>query len=230
MQFLGATILVFFVTWVHSSPVPHHKYSKNDHEKVYYDQKQEGELNVRADLKNFVILVIPTAKQQASAEEPSNLLDFLMKAQQHNQNKRHPSTAPVKHDTHEIGRETMTFLEAKTAPYHVDISKSDSHLMNDEIKATQSPPATLPKSKREKDGNSSKNRAKRFTEALILTVPEEDFVLSKTDDVQNELITNEQSNDAENGKGEMTLLGALEQCGPEMYRDEGGLCKLRNSV
>lgn len=81
-----------------------------------YDQRQEGGWNVRADLKNFVVVIVP----RATAPQAS-LLDLLTRALR---------PTPLAH-----------FVQSKTAPYHVDISQGGAaHLRQDEILATQSPP------------------------------------------------------------------------------------------
>nr|CAH7742706.1 unnamed protein product [Callosobruchus chinensis] len=113
--------------------------NKGDTSKVLYDQRQEGEWNVRADLDNFVILLIPApilATSSDSSQQPSSasLLDLLTKSlpkgarlkrvkhvKKHNQNTVSNNEPPA-------SLETQHFIESKTAPYHVDISKTKTHL------------------------------------------------------------------------------------------------------
>lgn len=110
---------------------------------MLYDQRQDGKYNIRADLENFVILVVPSSG--------NSLLDLLKRSsqrqQQHNkrvqQTKHHkkyqsaPASAkpndvkksanrfdylnrPESEDAAAIGE----FIEGRT-PYHVDISSDE---------------------------------------------------------------------------------------------------------
>lgn len=47
---------------------------------VTYDQRQEGKYNIRADLENFMILLVPTSQQSTSSGV--SLLDLLSRGQQ----------------------------------------------------------------------------------------------------------------------------------------------------
>ncbi|CAG9760632.1 unnamed protein product [Ceutorhynchus assimilis] len=215
-------ILVVLLSQVLSNPIP--KESKNSKDKVLYDQRQEGEWNIRADLNNLVILVVPKTSELQETAGPT-LLDFLIRSHSKHQSK-HVKNAAKSND------EAINFLESKTAPYHVDITKSSSHLMNDEILATQTPLLALKKNNEEKsDKETPSLRKLRSTKAFVLTVPEEDFVLTKMEDdkkvVKKDGIKKKLNNIKE---GELMLIGATEQCGPDMFRDSKGVCQLKKSI
>lgn len=108
---------------------------------VNYDQRQDGKYNIRADLENFVILVVPS-----SSSSGLSLLDFFRSAQgqkrsKHGHKKYHGASVkaatpakPSKLDylrpeSEEPRVETVQhavddFIEGRT-PYRVDISSSE---------------------------------------------------------------------------------------------------------
>lgn len=163
-----------------------------------------GSWNVRADLDNFVILLMPT-QTVASSSSPS-LLDFLTKSIP-----RRKKTKYVKkqHSDGNAAQETMHhFIESKSAPYQVDISKTKSAL---EIESS-------PSSVRVKN-------IARNPKVFILTVPVEGD--------ENQNITTEEfdmNTEETNSNKELLLLGSQEQCGPGLFRDVSGICRLRNLV
>jgi len=239
------TLLFALFTQVVPSPVPDKHHSKSaEKERIFYDQRQEGEWNVRADLKNFVILIIP--KTSEASEGGEGLLDLLTRSHSKHHHgkfgvkKLHPAKS-----NKESGAETMHFIESKTAPYHVDITKSSSHLMNDEILATQSPPVSPVNLKSIEDSNQLKKdsaekstapaallrqlRSTRFSKAFVLTVPDEEFVLTKMED-NKKVVKKDGFKKTGEKKDEMVLLGAAEQCGPDMSRDIEGICRLKKEV
>ncbi|KAF5279186.1 hypothetical protein FQR65_LT03433 [Abscondita terminalis] len=113
---LFITITLFVIA--HSSPIPG---------KLKYDQRQEGKWNVRADLENFLIFIIPTSNSgSGSSSSNASLLDFLSKSipLPHKRNRGHNNKFA------DLGEKISTeeFIESKTAPYHVDISRTRSHL------------------------------------------------------------------------------------------------------
>lgn len=235
------TLLFALLTQVVPSPVPDKHHSKSaEKERIFYDQRQEGELNVRADLKNFVILIIP--KTSEVSEDGEGLLDLLTRSH----SKHHHGKFGVKKihpakRNKESGAETMHFIESKTAPYHVDITKSSSHLLNDEILATQSPPVnpislkTIEESKDRSEKSATpaallrQLRSTRFSKAFVLTVPDEEFVLTKMED-DKKVVKKDGFKKPSEKKDEMVLLGAAEQCGPDMSRDTEGICRLKKEV
>ncbi|XP_050304398.1 uncharacterized protein LOC126741956 [Anthonomus grandis grandis] len=218
-------LLVFVSSQVHTSPVPGKQNS--DKPNVLFDQRQEGEVNIRADLKNFVIMIIPKSPEIADSPSSGSLLDLL--------SKKHNNVKRIKNNQKLMNRaETMHFIESKSAPYHVDITKSSDHLMNDEILATQSPPISLPlKSTEEKSKSETVKllrqlRSAKFAKAFVLTVPEEEFVLTKMEDKKKVVKKDnvKKNKEATNSEEEMVLIGATEQCGPEMRRDSEGICRM----
>lgn len=106
---------------------------------ITYDQRQEGHYNIRADLENFVFLVVPTHSASSL-----NLLDLLSKSafkKSHakNAHKKHEikgegvkkieSAISHHHHYHNSKPETYhgleQFVEGRT-PYKVDISSIDT--------------------------------------------------------------------------------------------------------
>lgn len=184
---------------------------------VKYDQRQEGDVNVRADLENFVILIIPTSQTNSLS-----LLDFLSKAI--------PNKSALKNKRGEIKKqspgeeETQHFIESKTAPYHVDISRTRTNLAKlhpqvdnkGEILIAHSPVVALTKNTEERS-RSSRN-----------------IVINQDDQVQALILTGvdlkKTPTDKSNPKEELLLLGSeLVQCGPDQKRDAQGICQLVQS-
>lgn len=110
---------------------------------LFYDQRQEGKYNIRADLENFVILVVPSSG--------NSLLDLLKRSSQRNQHTKR--THAGKHHKKYVSGSSSTagktaeaadkkstiyskpegnsetasageFIEGRT-PYHVDISSAE---------------------------------------------------------------------------------------------------------
>lgn len=202
--------------------------SNSSNDRVLYDQRQEGEWNVRADLKNFVILVIPTISQvpsnpttSSSSSSTGSLLDFLTKSVPYRSHfKQNKNGRPHIKDNELVQQETAHFIESKTAPYHVDISQSNSAQIREGS-----------------DGILNENQpnlkpiqlgiGKRFSRAFLLTMPnDEDFVLTKMEDHKKIVKKDVKKKPIKaEVKNEFKLLGAEhEQCGPGMARDSYGNC------
>lgn len=109
---------------------------------VEYDQRQDGHYNIRADLENFVILVVPS-----SAASGANLLDLLTRSQKRNHNKHVQKKYHAQTDKYEDKKQNGKldylklhpaepveiiesphtideFIEGRT-PYRVDISSTE---------------------------------------------------------------------------------------------------------
>lgn len=105
---------------------------------ITYDQRQEGQYNIRADLENFMILLIPPGPQ-----EGISLLELLgrgsSKASGANKRKHSLRTSPLKsfyqkshlqklqqqkHQDSSPAAALPEYIEGRS-PYHVDISASD---------------------------------------------------------------------------------------------------------
>lgn len=233
---------------VTSSPLP----GKKDAGHVLYDQRQEGEWNVHADLKNFIILILPTASTSAKPTgSPSSsdysslfggpsLLDFdTLISPTRSQLKRikhkNPSSAKDysnSNNNNAAAEETKHFIEAKTAPYHVDISTTRDHLaklhpepaQSEEIYIARSPSVALVKNTEQP----ILQPIQRVSRAFLLTIPSNGkSILTEIDqdkraakkDVKKKTIK-------EGAKDSFKLLGAEnEQCGPGMARDSYGNCR-----
>ncbi|XP_023163037.2 uncharacterized protein LOC111594111 [Drosophila hydei] len=113
---------------------------------VTYDQRQEGQYNIRGDLENFMILVIPSA-----AQDSLSLLDFLSKSAMRggskSSNRRKQASAlksfyqrqqlQRQHQQQQLLQQIPQsglpgglpeFIEGRT-PYHVDISAAGEELL-----------------------------------------------------------------------------------------------------
>ncbi|CAH0554548.1 unnamed protein product [Brassicogethes aeneus] len=200
------------VAQVFASPLP--KEPKDNEGKVLYDQRQEGEWNVRADLQNFVIMIIPT---QTSSPSPVGsevgLLDFLSKSiPKRNHLKRFKVKAPAAMQSQDVSPDTMHFIESKSAPYHVDISKTKTEL------------SKLHPQKRSEElvANSPSLRLSR---AVVFSVPDEEFVVTRTED-HKKVVKKDGKKKIIKEKPTLMLIGeGIEQCGPGRERDEQGICK-----
>ncbi|XP_017050495.2 uncharacterized protein LOC108094435 [Drosophila ficusphila] len=103
---------------------------------ITYDQRQEGQYNIRADLENFMILLIPPGPQEGigllellgrgntkgsgslKRKHPlrsNSLKSFYQKSQLQKPHNHHPSSPAVA---------LPEFIEGRS-PYHVDISATD---------------------------------------------------------------------------------------------------------
>lgn len=207
---LAIAVLLIFAAHISSSPLP----SSN----LKYDQRQEGEWNVRADLENFVVLIIPTSSSAGVGS--LGLLDLFRKV---------PRKKIVKHvkksHADDSSIETRHFIESKSAPYHVDLSRSKANLAKlhpelvneEELLVARSPSISLLKNEEipvlqpHKHGRSSK--------AYILSIP-----ISKASIVES----NKKSDDEKfKASEELHLLGdGIEECGPGSRRDHKGICTL----
>ncbi|CAH1987964.1 unnamed protein product [Acanthoscelides obtectus] len=221
--------------------------SKGDATKVLYDQRQEGAWNVRADLDNFVILLIPTpmlaattSPSSSSTSQPSSasLLDLLTKSlpkgarlkrvkhvKKHHQESESnesqvDSNEPVESNEPTATLETQHFIESKTAPYHVDISKTKTHL--DVVDSSTEGLAKIWKN--------GPLKQKRNARAFLLTVPDEKIIVT----LEQDTIGDEKKDVKNNVRKEentLKLLGAeYEQCGPGLYRDTKGICRMYKNV
>lgn len=142
----SSTVLPTVTTFVEAVPINLSPEVSPLRRQVHYDQRQDGKFNIRADLDNFVILVVPSTG--------ASLLDLLKRSNQkpqhhkRNHNKSHKKyyskTTSVKTtvdknnnkesnrldylrpDSAELAARPIggEFIEGRT-PYHVDISSSE---------------------------------------------------------------------------------------------------------
>ncbi|KAK9877009.1 hypothetical protein WA026_016036 [Henosepilachna vigintioctopunctata] len=170
--------IIFCVAVVHGSP----SRDRNDYNspKVLYDQKQEGSWNVHASLKDFLFIIIPSVRASNSSGPSSSALEqslLYMLSKSANSQRRHSEKPKTDASAEE---ETKHFIESKSAPYQVDISKSSGGLLSrlypenpesDGVLVAKSPSISLLK-----DPISG-----RVARALVFNVPEEDIVITKTE-------------------------------------------------
>lgn len=239
-------VIVLFAALVSAAPA------------VKYDQRQEGDVNIRADLENFVILIIPT-----SGTANLGLLDILSKSlpgkglkhgHKNHEHKR-PSGASLATPIIPSHETAQHFIESKTAPYHVDISRTRSHLAklhpqiaqaqsNGEVLIAHSPTIALSKTREnsvlkhdleeDEDEISDKTEPIRSRSSRTLhMLPNDEFQALV---VSSDLFVGKKTprtqkksiNREKNRNGEnLTLLGAeMDQCGPDQKRDSLGICQL----
>lgn len=202
---------------------------------VKYDQRQEGDVNVRADLENFVILIIPTSNSNSLG-----LLDLLTKAMPNKgalKNKRGDNKKP----SPSAEEETQHFIESKTAPYHVDISRTRSNLAKlhpalkvaegtkGEVLIAHSPIVALSKTEEKLEDR----RSARSARNIIINRQDDVQALILTSDIAVDLKKADNNIDKSESKGnkeDLLLLGSeLVQCGPDQKRDVQGICQLVKS-
>lgn len=215
---------------VFASPLP----EKAD---VRFDQRQEGEFNLRADLENFVILLIPTSPTAAPPVSNVSLLDLLSKSVSLRPHaKRNKHVKKDGHDLQEAAAETMHFIESKTAPYHVDISRARDQLaklhpeaMNGVV--AESPTVSLLKEREQENRKGSS----RISRAFVITVPLETSTSSKKvedgmkKDTVKKDVKRKHFKEVTSGS-HLKLLGAEnEQCGPGLTRDAEGICRINKT-
>lgn len=213
-----AAWLPLLATAVFASPLP-----KQADVDVKFDQRQEGEFNLRADLENFVILLIP-ASSPTAAPPISNvsLLDLLSKSVSLRPHpKRNKHVKKDGHDLQEAASETMHFIESKTAPYHVDISRAKLH-----------PDPVAAESLLKEREHESRNGSSRISRAFVITVPLEASTSSKKaeDAIKIKKDVKRKHFKEATGGSYLKLLGAEnEQCGPGLTRDAEGICRINKT-
>lgn len=204
IMLLKLLICCIFVNLVLTAP------AKN---RVFYDQRQEGEWNLHASLKNFVLLVIPS---KSSTPQTPDIISLLSKTIPNAILSRNNQLNLFKKPEKAQEEENVNFMESKTAPYHVDISSSKKALTKlhpevisaEEIVIAQSPSVAL----------SKEEVHPRIARAFVLSVPPEENYSKKS--------TGKGKKDFPKTKSALKLLGAeYEQCGPGLARDAEGVCR-----
>jgi hypothetical protein len=108
---------------------------------VRYDQRQEGDLNVHANLENFLIVLIPN-------NGASSLLDFIPLKK--DANRHGPKQSVVESDDNTVHKYVVPTVAVKSAsPYKVDLDKNSTVSKGGEVLIGQSPPAALSKTESE---------------------------------------------------------------------------------
>lgn len=177
-----------------------------------------------------MILIIPTPSVP-NVSNTANLLDFLSKSLPSRPHLKRMK--PTKVPTPDSAEETQHFIEAKSAPYHVDITKTKEQLAklhpNEEVLLATSPNVALVKS----DPDPPSVRMSRSSKAYVFTAPTEDeYTVTKTEDVKKVVKKDGKKIMKEApAKHTLELLGAEnEQCGPEMERDSDGICRTSKTL
>uniref|UniRef100_A0A182QKA6 Uncharacterized protein n=1 Tax=Anopheles farauti TaxID=69004 RepID=A0A182QKA6_9DIPT len=199
---------------------------------ITFDQRQEGKYNIRADLENFVIVVVPSGSTSGAS-----LLDLLTRSAQKKEahqtrkashkrknNKAHgglthhkkaaqvtPEVIVLDETNQRSGQlEAEEFIEGRT-PYKVDLSSSARSVDIDEV-----PMAS--------------GRVVRFPGASVHEPLRSDVDMTQLqlqpDDRYDDLGQSDADTDGlDDGWDELRLLGAQEQCGPDRKRDSYGVCQ-----
>lgn len=216
--------------------------SSSTHRKnILYDQRQEGNLNVRLDLENITVIFVPAKKNTQLS-----LIDLLMKSShllQNNKNDKQKGSLKKQNQNeylqyhndepaHHYNQHQNQFIESRS-PYKVEISSTLNQGTVDISPNAQLNTDTInlqPQFAR----SAPINRNKRsIDETLYATFDqEEDFgndsnkfsdfsKLFNTLDRNIDNISNESDTD-------LILIGATEQCGPGSRRDSYGVCQFVN--
>lgn len=218
-----------------------------------YDQRQDGGVNVRADLQNLLIVaVVPKMSEGGN----SLLLDVLGTAfeRKHlkNANRRNQIVESEPLDDQDADKGIEAFVEPKT-PYQVDISEAKSNLAKLYPAEVQLSEDFLPQSKSAfspvlkvspdespvpnvvpvKDNNYVNDLTR---DARIIEVVEIGDNLTVVNDKDEEKVDVPEAAESlpeftgknissKNQDSGLLLLGAMEQCGPDRYRDDEGVCR-----
>lgn len=247
-MFILTTAITYLtvINFCESSPIP----SGGNHLKL--DQRQEGEWNVRADIENVLVLIVPSNLNTGMASLA--LLDLFRKAptnkkvvknvrknqqintsteeqtanEENRSNLNEEIAQQIDGASHQIDRsqqiETQHFIESKTAPYHVDLTKTRTNLVklhpnveNDDDRdlliAAHSPAISIFK-------NSDNNNLERNSRAYVISIPVNKGKLINSKNYKNN--KEKELTETENWR----LLGdGIENCGPGLVRDSKGICK-----
>ncbi|XP_055710496.1 uncharacterized protein LOC129806143 [Phlebotomus papatasi] len=161
--------------------LPHRPTMDGNRRVIFYDQRQSGKYNIRADLDNFMILVIPTSPS-SPAMSGASILDFLSRgAMRRSQAKHAPKRKkgtkihkvsvvkndPIEDHAIEIPKDSPIhtippqstavdhFIEGRT-PYKVDISstaRTDPEARIDLMPAAKTPVLRIIRPEEARTGN-----------------------------------------------------------------------------
>lgn len=223
------------------SPISSQSSSTHRKNNILYDQRQEGNLNVRLDLENITVIFVPAKKNTQLS-----LIDLLMKSSQLLQNKNTDKQSSLKKQAqneylmqykndepaHHYKQLQNQFIESRS-PYKVEISSTlnqatvdispnakpntDASAMNFQPQFARS--VQIPRNKRSID------------ETLYATYYDQDKDFRNTSNKLNDfskLINTLDRNidDVSNeSDSDLILIGATEQCGPGSRRDSYGVCQ-----
>lgn len=212
--------------------------SSTQRKNILYDQRQEGNLNVRLDLENITVIFVPAKKNTQLS-----LIDLLMKSTHLLQNKKidkQKSSLKKQNQneylqyindepTHHYKQLQNQFIESRS-PYKVEISSTLNQATVD-----ISPNAQQNTDSSAMDFQPQFARAKRsIDETLYATFDqEEDFgndsnkAFSDFSKLINTLDRNI-DNVSHESDSDLILIGATEQCGPGSRRDSYGVCQFVN--
>lgn len=219
---------------------------------VTYDQRQDGEVNVIADLQNFVIIaLVPKIGGNSGSilEALSSLSNRKELKTFGGKDDQDPELEPEFSEEREAPHARIDEAFVKQKPYQVDISKN---------KPSQRKPESpeLRSSAQRRNSPPLKSDAVESPVPNVLPVKNNQYVvaadrksrtLEDVVDINAEVSGSEEpsfieDNDTDeeaapvellrkdaraSGKDSgLLLLGASEQCGPDQYRDSQGICQL----
>lgn len=163
-------------------------------------------------MEDIAIMVLP-----AKSAVPS-ILSLLSRKSFPNAQKR------IEEKQSNPAEDTIHFIESKTAPYHVDISESKLPIIptSESSLIARSPAVSLKKT----ESSGVNPRTARVSKAFILTIPNEDFVLTRTED-KKKVVKKDGKKAIKNMYiPTLTLLGTkFEDCRRGMVRDSYGICR-----
>ena len=219
--------------------------SSSTHRKnILYDQRQEGNLNVRLDLENITVIFVPAKKNTQLS-----LIDLLMKSSQLLQNKQtgkqkgslkkkaQHEYLQYKNDepAHDYKQLQNQFIESRS-PYKVEISSTlNQGTVDITPNAQQNTDSSAMNFQPQFARSSSITRNKRsIDDTLYATYYDQDRDLSnmnnKFSDYSKLINTLDRNVDDVSNESDtdLILIGATEQCGPGSRRDSYGVCQFVN--
>lgn len=219
--------------------------SSSTHRKnILYDQRQEGNLNVRLDLENITVIFVPAKKNTQLS-----LIDLLMKSSHLLQNKnadKQKSSLKKQNQNeylqynndqpaHHYKQLQNQFIESRS-PYKVEISSTLNEATVDiSPNAQQNTEATAINFHPQFARSAPIRRNKRsIDDTLYATYYDQDKDVgnasNKFSDFSKYINTLDRHiEDVSNEKdSDLILIGATEQCGPGSRRDSYGVCQFVN--
>lgn len=215
--------------------------SSTQRKNILYDQRQEGNLNVRLDLENITVIFVPAKKNTQLS-----LIDLLMKSSQLLQNKNTDKQKnqlkkqtqneylQYKNDEPEPAHYKQLqnqFIESRS-PYKVEIS---STLNQASVEISPNAQQNLdPSSAMYLQSPPNIRNIRSIDDTLYATYydQEQDFknTNNKLNDFSKLINTLDRNIDdvSNESDSDLILIGATEQCGPNSRRDSYGVCQFVN--
>lgn len=214
---------------------------------VTYDQRQDGEVNVIADLQNFVIiaLVPKIGGNSGSILEALSSLSNRKELKNFGGGKddQDPELEPEFAEVREAPHARIDEAFVKQKPYQVDISKNKPSQRKSEAQrrnssplkseaAVESPVPNVLPVKNNQYVIAAARKSRTLEDAVDISAEvsgseEPSFIEDNDTDEEAAPVELLRKDARASGKDSgLLLLGASEQCGPDQYRDSQGICQL----